>query len=134
MSTRMMLDNCEHSLIQIRNAIPKLNLTLHKNIYAFPYIYGKPLNKNEHSYEEIVLVEDYLYELLLYVRKILEVRHNEDNYIMDQMFENQTNYMWNIKNIDETFINNLNKYNTTVCVKDFHGTLTFYFELVYSWK
>ena len=66
----MSLDISYDSLIQLRNAVPKLNLTLHKNIYALPYIYGKPLNKNEHSYEEILLVGEYLYQLLLYIKKI----------------------------------------------------------------
>ena len=90
----MTLHDCDGSVMQIENPVSQSKVTLHKNIYVLPYIYGKPLNKNEHSYEEILLVGEYLYQLLLYIRKILEVEHTQDNYIMDQMFENQTNYMW----------------------------------------
>jgi hypothetical protein len=134
MTTRMMLDNSEHSLIQLQNAIPKLNLTLHKNIYVCAYVYGTQLNKIEHTYEEVNLVEEYLCDLLWYIRGSLNVSDSIPIYTMEREFENEDYYRWKINNANEVFIDRTQKFKTAVNVNDFHGTLEFYFEVVYSWK
>ena len=128
----MSLHDYEDTLIQ--TYVSQFNLTLHKNVYVCAYVYGTQLNKIEHTYEEVNLVEEYLCDLLWYIRGSLNVSDSIPIYTMEREFENQDSYRWKINNANDVFIDRTQQFKTAVNVNDFHGTLTFYFEAVYSWK
>ena len=119
-----------YNLRNLRQNIPTQNLILSKNLYAYPQINYRDVTSKDFTYEQQLVVEDSMSELLI----LLEQKLGKRCIMEDERNENGM-YRWRIHSADDIFMDKMKNMVVTVTTKEFaYEILSFQYELMYSWK
>ena len=119
-----------YNLINLRKTIPKQNLQLCRNIYAYIQINYRNVTSKDFTYEQMDVVEESMSDLLILLQEKFGNR-----YIMDDERNEHGIYRWRIHNADDIFMDKMENMYVTITTKEFaYETISFYFCNIYSWK